>query len=100
MNNNFEKLKKGIPSEFHFLLNNRLCDTDTMTDRFRIEQMNRAEFNKCERCGYDLFTAKAYTKTKGLLYSHPHNGYVNYYHRYRLILCDKCVDELNGHPWR
>jgi hypothetical protein len=94
MKYDFEKLKKEIPEDYHFLLHSRLYSTDEMQDSYRIEGMNRVEFNKCERCGYDLFTPKAYSK------NNPANGYVSYYHQYRLVLCDKCVDELNGQPWK
>lgn len=89
----FEKLKKEIPEEYHFLLHDRLCDTDTMSDKFRVKNMNGANFNKCEKCGYDLLTSKAYKAEM------PTNGFVNYYHRHKKILCDRCTDELNGHPW-
>lgn len=54
--------------------------------------------NKCKKCGYDLSTTEAYKIIDG--YKYPANGDVQYYNRYKLILCDKCVDELDGHPWR
>jgi len=100
MSVDFEKLKQEMPEEYHFLLNHRLIDTDSMTNEFRVKNMNGAKFNKCERCGYDLLISGAYRKTEEISKRHPANGYVSYYDRFKLIICDRCLDRLNGQPWK
>lgn len=96
----FEKLSKEVPEKYHFLFKGKLIDTDAMEDKYRTEEFQKAAFNRCEKCGYDLFTPEAYSTTKRISFRHPVNGYVHYYNRHKLMLCDKCVDELNGQPWK
>jgi|LFRM01.1.fsa_nt_gb hypothetical protein len=91
---------KNIPKKYDFLFKGRLYDTDTMKDEYRRERINRLEFNKCERCGYDLLNPESYRARNGSSERFPCQGYVSYYHRHKKILCDKCVDGLNGQPWR
>lgn len=95
-----KKLKEEIPEEYHFLLHDRLYDTDTLQEGHRTKEMNRASFNECEQCGYDLLSPEAYQSTTRELKRHPVNGYVRYIHYYRKALCDKCIDQLNGQPWK
>jgi hypothetical protein len=94
-----KRLKKEIPETYHFLLHNRLIRTDMLQERHRTKELNRASFNECEQCRYDLLSPEAYQSTTRELKRHPVNGYVHYFHSYRKALCDKCVDQLNGQTW-
>lgn len=95
-----KRLKKEIPETYHFLLHDRLYDTDTLQEGHRTKEMNRVSFNKCEQCGYDLLSPKAYQSTTRELKRYPVNGYVRYFHRHKKVLCEKCCDELNRQPWK
>lgn len=95
-----DSINKDIPKEYHFLLDGRMIGTDTMQDKYRNKNLNNAKFNKCEKCGYDLLDPKNYRPYGGIKDRHPYKGYVGYYNHHKLILCDKCVDELNGQPWK
>ena len=99
MDQNLEKIKRLIPNNYHFLLNQRLFITSEMKDDYRVKKLNGLEFNRCEKCRYDLLTSSAYKSLNGGKKSYPYRGYVHYYDNYKLILCDCCVDELNGQPW-
>ncbi len=92
------EIKKEVPLEFHFLFERQIFDTDSLTDKFRVENLDGCPFNKCENCGHDLTVRQAYNHPSGDAY--PINGFVAYYHRYKMVLCDRCVDYKNGQPWR
>ena len=96
----FDSKYKSIPKKYLISLHQRpLINTDTLRENQRNRGLHRANFNKCEKCGYDLFLPSAYQTTTLLDYRHPYRGYVHYYNNHRMVLCDKCVDEKNGHPW-
>ena len=94
-----EKVKKEIPSDYHFLLENRLHDTNEMKDVLRVEALHKLEFNRCEQCGYNMLEKSAYESIHQGSKLYPKNGYVHYFHHHKLILCDRCVDSKNGTPW-
>lgn len=61
----------------------QLLDTKEFTDKYRVEKCNGIrQFNKCEYCGYET------KEGDGI-------GIV-YYHRYKKVLCDRCVDNKDG----
>lgn len=96
----FKEIKEHIPTKYHYLLNNRLANTSDMKDEYRSYGLNGTSFNKCEKCGYDLLEPRSYRAYGKVTFRHPYKGWVKYYDHHKLILCDKCVDELNGQPWR
>ena len=93
-------LKDDIPKEYHFLFNGRMFDTSSMTEEYRTKKYHGAEFNRCEKCNYDLSNPSSYKPYGDIDIRHAYKGFVNYYDYHKLILCDKCVDGLNGQPWK
>ncbi len=96
----FDDIKKSIPKDYHYLFDGRMIDTSTIEDKYRNKSLHLASFNRCEKCSYDLLDPKSYKVHSDVTFRHPVQGTVRYYEHHKLILCDKCVDELNGQPWK
>ncbi len=91
---NLNDLKEQIPKNYHWILNRRLLSTDELSSRTRSNKLHKRLFNRCEKCGFDLLNPRSYQN------KYPSNGFVHYYKKYQSALCDKCVDEENGHSWK
>lgn len=64
-----------------------MYSTKSLTEKFRKKEFNSVgQFDKCECCGH--------------LNNPKSSVCVKYYDRYKLILCDRCVDNKDGStPW-
>lgn len=60
--------------------------TSTITPELRDKIYNGAEFDKCERCKLNALTCEEKDKWKN----------IRFYKRYNKVLCDECVDKLDG----
>lgn len=56
--------------------------TKSLKNEYRTETLNGESFDKCEHCGVDESKIDCYG--------------IKYYHRYRKVLCDRCVDNKDG----
>lgn len=81
-------------NKYHFRTNCCMIKTSTFYDQFNLKSLDNYNgatidsFNKCEKCGYEI--------APDLLHDYKS---IRYYHNHKKILCDECVDDLNGHTW-